>query len=181
MYLPLALKGTRTIAGEQEAEAYAKELWAEVWEGAYPEGSMVMNIDPVDESYHIGIVRNEVGVYSANFLNNGLVQALAYSNSDARWYTAGEYTEVEPAALDEAVWTRVREWVADKAEKLDPGIMDLVEPMEAWQIRDVGDAMYISILAVPKGDEFESGLNVTVAVYRDGRIVMVEYSLYGLG
>ena len=181
-YLPSALQGIRTIGNEQEAEAYAEELWKVFRDDEVVAGTREMSVDHSDESYHFGIFDDKGAcVYSANFLSNGLVQAVTFYDYDARWYTDGQFTEPDPDRLDKEAWAKVQAWITERAEKLDPGVLELVEPMAAWRIRDVGDRQYISISAEPKEEGYEAGLNVTVILAEDGGISLVDYSLYGLG
>ena len=181
VYLTDTIREIKAIGNEEEAKAYAMELWDMVYGGQAPAGDDSMSVDLRDVSYHYGLIGDDGRDYSANFLSNGVVQAIWYSDNDERWYTEGQFTQPEPDSLDAETWEKTKAWLEELAEKLDPGVTELIYPMYIWQIRDVGDRKYLFISADAKADDCESGLNATVILFADGSCQVHEYSLYGQG
>lgn len=182
LYLTDGLPEVKEIRNEQEAETYALELWGTAFGGEAPAGERSMSVDLGDMSYHFGILSEDgAGDYSANFLSNGQVQALWYSDGDSRWITDGLFTSPDPKEMDPEVWEKLRAWLTEFAEKMNPGVTAKTEPMYVWQIRAVEDRQYFFVTANAKDEECESGLNATVIILEDGSFRIHEYSLYGEG
>ena len=146
----------------------------------YPEGTGDMNVDKADGSYHFGIYDDtDANVYSANFLGNGLVQAIGFYDKDERWLTKGRFTELNE--LDAERWAKSLDQIAAAVDKLNPGIMKLVGPMEKQRIIDVGDKIYLMLYAAPLDPEYVVGMHITAILYPDGTCVLKEFSCYGAG
>jgi len=140
-----------------------------------------MNVDQADNSYHFGVFdENDMNLYTANFLSNGLVQEFGFSDNDARWYTPGMYTNPEEVPDGEA-WEKAQVSLAETIEKVNPGIMALVGPMRVFRIFDVGDRMYLLIVADPLDPDYECGMDIIAILYPDGRCELRDFSCYGAG
>ena len=180
-YLTSALQGKREIRTEEEAQAYAEELWQFLSDAPLPEGRSEMSVDRADNSYHYGVFdEDDVNVYAANFLSNGLVQQFGYSDSDDRWHTEGMYTNPEEVPDPEA-WKKAQDYLAETVDRINPGIMALVGPMQVNRIFDVGDRMYLIISAEALDPAYECGLDIIAVLYPDGRCELKDFSCYGAG
>lgn len=180
-YLISALQGTREIRNEEEAETYAKELWPLMSPNPLPEGRREMSVDRTDNSYHFGIFDDEDReLYSANFLSNGLIQEISFSDDDTRWYTEGKYT-IPKTLISQPVWEKVQAKLGETIEKLDPGILTMVGPMQIERIIDVGDKAYLIISAPALDETFDTGLNLIAIVFPDGECQLQHFSCYGAG
>ena len=179
-FLSAMLSPVRDIRNEEEAGAYAKELWQLMTEKPLPEGEWEILQDQHDSSWHCALYdENMYELYGASFLSNGVIQQIIDLSPDPAWYTEG--VRKEGSELDAEKWEQAKEQIAERLNKAAPGIMDLVKPMVVDSVIEVGDKQYLIIYAEPLDSEMDSGLNLTVILYEDGHCDMKDYSCYGNG
>ena len=179
-YLTDLMEPRAEIRNEQEAAAYAEELWSLIRKEPLPEGRREMAVDEHDHSYHFAIF-NEEGhsLYDANFLSNGLVQQIGWNDLDFRRTTEGQV--VRRDTLDDEVWQRAETQLIPQIETIAPGVTALVEPLRLDKVLDVGDRQYLILYAEPADPEMEAGLSIFAVIDEDGNCIPMEYSCYGAG
>ena len=180
-YLTDDLEPRADIRDAKEAEAYAEEIWPLISDEPLPEGERRMNIDEHDQSYHFDIHDAEgIPLYNANFLSNGLIQQIGFTDADlSRAVEQGVRRGGDELEADR--WESARKQLEEQTEKVEPGILALVEEMEVYSMIDAGDKLYLMIYAAPKDPEKESGLNLTGILYEDGTCKLMDFSCYGAG
>jgi len=178
-YMAGLLAPQKEIRNEQEAEAYADSLWSLLTDDPLPEGTREMEIDHHDNSYHYGINNAEgMALYNVGFLSNGVIQHISYRVSDPRRFD--NITRTELSGQDETM-EQAKVWIAEWVEKVSPGVLALVEPMNVYAVSDVGDRQYLFIAAQPLDAEHDGSLSIIAIVFEDGSFGIMDYSLYGAG
>ena len=179
-YLTDVLAPRKEIHDEKEAEAYAEELWALLSSDPLPDGVREMNVDRQDGSYHFSISdENEAAIYCANFLSNGLIQQIGYYENDSEW--ASEGLRRDGKTLKAEAWESAESQIIEQVERLVPGALALVKPLNVFQIIDFGDRQYLIIYAEPLDPAIETGVNITAVLEADGTCRLLDYSCYGAG
>ena len=180
-YLTDALEPVCEIRSEQEAEAYAEELWAKVFGGSFPEGRREMSVDAADNSYHFSVF-NEEGweIYTAHFLSNGAVQAIGRAGTPLEWSRIAERFDAKDV-LDEDAWAQIRTQVEAQVEALAPGVLQLVNPLTADTVFRVENTQFILVYGEQIDADYDSGLVITVVVDPEGTVTLLDYSCYGAG
>ena len=179
-YLSAMLSPVRDIRNEEEAEAYAKELWQMMNDSPLPEGDWEILLDQHDGSWHCGLFNEDkYELYGANFLNNGVIQQIINLEPDPVRDTEG--VRKTGSELDAEKWEQAKEQIAKWLNKAVPGILNLVEPMIVDSVIEVADEQYLVIHADPLDSEITSGLNLIVILYVDGHCDIIEYSCHGAG
>lgn len=179
-YLSAMLSPVRDIRDEEEAAAYAKELWQMMNANPLPEGKWEILLDQHDNSWHCSVYdEHMVGLYGASFLNNGVIQQILDSVPDPARDTEG--VRKAGSELEAEKWEQAKEQISKWLNKAAPGILNLVEPMIVDSVIEVADKQYLVIHADPLNSEITSGLNLVVILYADGHCDIKEYSCYGAG
>ena len=179
-YLSAMLSPVRDIRDEEEAAAYAKELWQMMNANPLPEGEWEILLDQHDNSWHCSVYDEYmVGLYGASFLNNGVIQQILDSVPDPTRDTEG--VRKAGSELDAEKWGQAKEQIVEWLNKAAPGILNLVEPMIVDSVIEVADKQYLVIHADPLDPDMASGLNLIVILYADGHCDIKEYSCYGAG
>ena len=179
-YLSAMLSPVRDIRDEEEAAAYAKELWQMMNANPLPEGEWEILLDQHDNSWHCSVYdEHMVGLYGASFLNNGVIQQILDSVPDPARDTEG--VRKAGSELEAEKWEQAKEQISKWLNKAAPGILNLVEPMIVDSVIEVADKQYLVIHADPLDSEITSGLNLVVILYADGHCDIKEYSCYGAG
>ena len=179
-YLTGLLAPQRDIRNEEEAKTYAEELCALMGVGPLPQGNWEIKVDHHDESWHCTVFDdNQIELYGAGFLSNGVIQHLSYPDPDTGWFSAGDRkngSELEAEKWEQAKG-RITEWV----NRISPGILDLAEPLKVDTFIDTGDKLYLLIFASPLDPELNGYINIVAVIYEDGRCGIMDYSCYGAG
>lgn len=178
-YIAELLAPLKEIRDEKEAEAYMKELWPLLSSEPLPEGELSINVDEHDMSYHMSI-NNEEGrdLYTANFLSNGVIQQIGYNDLDDRKYSG---SRMDGADLDGAVWEQAESQLAAQLEKLAPGVLELLEPLQVEEYIDVGDKQYLFIYTAPLDPDYDVVTCIIAVLYPEGNCELMDYSCYGAG
>ena len=122
------LAARREIRDEAEAYAYALELWPLISADPLPEGTRELDIDRHDTSYHFAILNmDDQAQYNVGFLSNGVIQHISKKDKDPLRYT-GE--RKEGSALDDGTWEKAKGAITEWVEKVSPGVLELVEPLD---------------------------------------------------
>ncbi len=179
-YLSSLLSPVRDIRNEEEAEAYARELWVMMSDRPLPEGDWEILLDQHDNSWHCGLFNEERReLYGVSFLDNGVIQQIDDLTPDPDWNSEG--VRKESSELDAGRWEQAKEQIVEWLNKAAPGVLNLVEPMSVDSVMDVAGKQYLTIHAEPLDPEMSSGLNLYVVLYEDGHCEIKEYSCYGAG
>ena len=179
-YIASLLAPQKEIHNEQEAEAYADSLWPLLTEDPLPEGNREMEIDQHDNSYHFGICNADgIALYNVSFLSNGVIQQISRRDTDPRRFDDSALKK--PSELDPETWEQAKAKITEWVEKVSPGVLALVNPMEVYSVRDIGDRLYLYIGALPLDTENHGSLNIVAIIFEDGSVGLLDYSLYGAG
>lgn len=179
-YLANLLPPQKEIRNEAEARAYAEELCLMMGIGPVPEGSWEISVDPHDDSWHCSVLDEQnIVLYSAGFLSNGVVQMLSYPDRDSGRYL--DNVRQEGAELNAAKWELARNLVTEWMEKIVPGILDLAESLNVTTFIDTGDKLYLFISANPLDPDLSGYINLIAILNEDGRCAIMDYSCYGAG
>lgn len=179
-YIAEQLAPQKEIHDEKEAEAYADSLWSLLSENPLPEGTREMAFDKHDNSYHYGIYNADgFALYNVGFLSNGVIMHISYRVDDPRRFA--DNARQDPAGLDPAVLDNARSKIAEWIEKVSPGVLALVEPLDIYSALDVGGRQYLLISAMPLDAGYAGYISVIAIIFEDGHVGIMDYSLYGAG
>lgn len=179
-YIAAALAPQKEIHDEKEAEAYADSLWPLLSDDPLPDGNREMAVDHHDNSYHYGIYTTDgIALYNVGFLSNGVIMHIGCRVNDPRRYA--DDARKDPSELDPKVWEQAKVKITEWVEKVSPGVLALLQPMDVYSVIDVGDRQYLFIAAMPLDAEYDGCLSLIAIVEADGSVRIMDYSLYGAG
>ena len=173
------LPARREIRDEAEAYAYALELWPMISSKPLPEGTRELDIDRHDTSYHFAILNmDDQAQYNVGFLSSGVIQHISRRDKDPLRFS-GE--RKEGSGLDAGAWEKAKGAITEWVEKISPGVLELVEPLNVYSILDNGETQRLFISALPLDPEYDGNLHIVAILYADGRCEVIDYSCYGAG
>lgn len=179
-YIAEQLAPQKEIHDEKEAEAYADSLWPLLTDEPLPGGNREMAVDHHDNSYHYGIYTADgIALYNVGFLSNGVIMHISCRVNDPRRYA--DDARKDPSELDPKVWEQAKARISEWVEKVSPGVLALLQPMDVYSVIDVGDRQYLFIAAMPLDAENDGCLSIIAIVEADGSVRIMDYSLYGAG
>ena len=174
------LAPVKEIRNEEEAWAYAEELWSLLSDKPLPDGESDLLVDRHDNSYHYDICDMDGReLYTVSFLSTGVIQQIGYDDEDERRYT--DSVRLETGDLEAELLESAQEQVEARVEQIAPGILGLVEPLVVDQIIDVGDKKYMYFYAMPLDPDYDSCVYVIAVLYEDGSCELMDFSCYGAG
>ena len=172
------LSSERQIHREQDAVAYAMELWNS-FRASDSEGQFTAYKNE-DGSWYVALDTKEgETICSCFFMANGVVESWTQSVSDNRWLTDGEYAETNFLPANELEEIRIR--AAEQIEIINPGTSAQIRDLEINYVRDVGDAKYVFLHADPRDSRYDYGLNLFVRTGNDHTMTLIDYGIAGNG
>ena len=176
-YLTRAVAGTRNIRNENDVMEYAQSLWRKI--GTTDINGEYTAYKLEEGTWFVTMTADGQNIFSAHFLDNGVICDIAQNLNDDRWLTDGKYVESE--VMDPKELADVEKCTTERLDILVPGLTEKLREYQLSYVRDVGDAKYVFLKADPKDSSYDAGISVFIRVNEEKSYVLLFLQLSGNG